>query len=129
MALPGNPRLHPQEPQGGKSVPWSCPLIKTFLCVISLLLLTMLCKQATESPECLGAAAGCLAESASQAPRAGAALGHLYSWAVRTVPKSGNYGNEAYLRLWLGCARHQWHAASSPPCASWTPPRPAACRP
>ncbi len=53
----------------------------------------------------MGPAAGCLAENKSQALRAGVALGHLYSWAVRTVPKSGNYGNEAYLRLWLGCAR------------------------
>ena len=37
-------------------------------------------------------------------------LGQLYAWAVQAVPKTGNYANEAYLRLWLGCARHQWCA-------------------
>lgn len=40
-------------------------------------------------------------------------LGQLYAWAVKAVPKTGNYANEAYLRLWLGCARHQWCFTSS----------------
>ncbi len=60
-------------------------------------------------PGCCGAAGG-LAEGAAGAGRAGVSLGQLFAWAVKTVPKSGNYASEAYLRLWLGCARHQWCA-------------------
>lgn len=56
-------------------------------------------------------------DSSARGARGEVALGQLYAWAVKAVPKTGNYGNEAYLRLWLGCARHQWCAqASTAPC-------------
>ncbi|KAK9842292.1 hypothetical protein WJX81_004955 [Elliptochloris bilobata] len=55
-----------------------------------------------------GTLTSCLGESTARPARSAVSLGQLYAWAVKAVPKTGNYGNEAYLRLWLGCARHQW---------------------
>ena len=39
--------------------------------------------------------------------RGNVTLFKMYDWAIKTVPRSGNSKNEAYLRLWLGYAREQ----------------------
>lgn len=42
------------------------------------------------------------------AARGGVALLDLYRAATKTVPRQNNYGNEAFVKLWLGFARQQW---------------------
>ncbi|PSC73666.1 hypothetical protein C2E20_3077 [Micractinium conductrix] len=40
--------------------------------------------------------------------RGGISLFDLYGAATRAVPRQGNYGNECFVRIWLGFARQQW---------------------
>lgn len=35
-------------------------------------------------------------------------LFHLFALATQTVPRQGNYGNAAYLHIWIGFAENQW---------------------
>ena len=42
--------------------------------------------------------------------RGGISLFDLYGAATRAVPRQGNYGNECFVRIWLGFARQQWCA-------------------
>ncbi|KAL6771913.1 hypothetical protein ACKKBG_A28265 [Auxenochlorella protothecoides x Auxenochlorella symbiontica] len=42
-------------------------------------------------------------------PLPGLDLLQVYTQATRAVPRQGNQGSDAYVRLWLGFARQQWH--------------------
>ncbi|KFM29322.1 putative serine/threonine-protein kinase mps1 [Auxenochlorella protothecoides] len=42
-------------------------------------------------------------------PLPGLDLLQVYTQATHAVPRQGNQGSDAYVRLWLGFARQQWH--------------------
>jgi len=43
-----------------------------------------------------------------QGKRQGLAMLQLYEWATKQVPRQGNYGNDAFLKLWIGYAKQHW---------------------
>ncbi|PRW45719.1 hypothetical protein C2E21_5938 [Chlorella sorokiniana] len=76
-------------------------------------------RAAPESPEAwaallaaeeaaLGASTGTLTGERGAGARGGVSLFDLYAAATKAVPRANNYANDAYVRIWLGFARHQW---------------------
>ncbi|KAI7845303.1 hypothetical protein COHA_001145 [Chlorella ohadii] len=76
-------------------------------------------RAAPESPEAwaallaaeeaaLGASTGTLSGERGVGARGGVSLFDLYAAATKAVPRANNYTNDAYVRIWLGFARHQW---------------------
>lgn len=61
-----------------------------------------------QQEEAWAAAAGATAGLERGAARGGISLLDLYRAATKTVPRQNNYGNEAFIKLWLGFARQQW---------------------
>lgn len=63
-----------------------------------------------DNEEGIAAAAAAAAQGAAAGPksRASAALGSLYQRATQLVPRARGQASEAYMRLWVGYARHQW---------------------
>lgn len=75
-------------------------------------------RAAPESPEAwaallaaeeaaLGASTGTLTGERGAGARGGVTLFDLYAAATKAVPRANNYTNDAYVRIWLGFARHQ----------------------
>lgn len=56
----------------------------------------------------LGASTGTLTGERGAGARGGVTLFDLYAAATKAVPRANNYTNDAYVRIWLGFARHQW---------------------
>lgn len=48
------------------------------------------------------------ADTKPQDKRQGLAMLQMYEWAAKQVPRQGNYGNVAFLKLWIGYAKQQW---------------------
>ena len=79
---------------GVRAVPSLCYLFHCLFCF---------CKRVS-CADCMWARAGV---------RGGPSLCDMYTCATRLIPRQGNSNKDAFLQLWLGCARLQWCALLS----------------